>query len=197
MSITDKYRVEEPRYLWYCSTKKYRKGDGTGTVEKWYRSTAVVPWYRATLVCTYVVKRYHQCYLLSSCREHLLLVVKQLGKTKVSDTDMFRSLDYRHIINIIHRHHSGVRTKSTLRGQGEAQRTETRNPKGWARAPGSYGEGAYCPSPPAIGGLRERCKLSLAAENFGAFWVLQMSCPAVLLCKTVCVCVMPLYRCTI
>jgi len=49
VSITDKYRAEEPRYLWYCSTKKYRKGDGTGTVEKWYRGAAVVPWYRTTL----------------------------------------------------------------------------------------------------------------------------------------------------
>ena len=49
VSITDKYRVEEPRYLWYCGTKKYRKGDSTGTVEKWYRGAAVVPWYRATL----------------------------------------------------------------------------------------------------------------------------------------------------
>jgi len=45
----DKYRAEEPRYLWYCGTKKYRKGDDTGTVEKWYRGAAVVPWYRATL----------------------------------------------------------------------------------------------------------------------------------------------------
>ena len=33
-------------------TKKYLKGDGTGTVEKWYRGAAVVPWYRATLVHT-------------------------------------------------------------------------------------------------------------------------------------------------
>ena len=49
MSTTDKYRAEEPRYLWYCGTKKYRKDDGTGTVEKWYRGAAVVPWYRATL----------------------------------------------------------------------------------------------------------------------------------------------------
>ena len=45
----DKYRAEKPRYLWYCGTKKYRKSDGTGTVEKWYRGAAVVPWYRATL----------------------------------------------------------------------------------------------------------------------------------------------------
>jgi len=52
VSITDKYRVEEPQYLWYCGTKKYRKGDGTGTVKKWYRGAAVVPWYRATLVST-------------------------------------------------------------------------------------------------------------------------------------------------
>jgi len=43
----DKYRAEEPRYLWYCGTTKYRKGDGTGTVEKWYRGAAVVP-YRGT-----------------------------------------------------------------------------------------------------------------------------------------------------
>ena len=49
VSITDKYRVEEPRYLWYCGTKKYRKGDGTGTAEKSYRGAAVVPCYRATL----------------------------------------------------------------------------------------------------------------------------------------------------
>ena len=55
MSITDKYRVEEPRYLWYCGTKKYRKGDGTGTVEKWYRGAAVVPWYRATLLCIKII----------------------------------------------------------------------------------------------------------------------------------------------
>jgi len=47
---TDKYRAEEPRYLWYCGTKKHRQGDGTGTVEKWYRGAAVVPWYRATLL---------------------------------------------------------------------------------------------------------------------------------------------------
>jgi len=52
VSTADKYRAEEPRYLWYCGTKKYRKGDGTGTVEKWYRGAAVVPWYRATLVDT-------------------------------------------------------------------------------------------------------------------------------------------------
>jgi len=44
------YLAEEPRYLWYCGTKKYRKGDGTGTVEKWYRGAVVVPWYHATLV---------------------------------------------------------------------------------------------------------------------------------------------------
>jgi len=43
VSTTDKYRAEEPRYLWYCGTKKYRQGDGTGTVEKWYRGAAVVP----------------------------------------------------------------------------------------------------------------------------------------------------------
>ena len=50
VSTKDKYRAEKPRYLWYCGTKKYRKGDGTGTVEKWYRGAAVVPWYRATLL---------------------------------------------------------------------------------------------------------------------------------------------------
>ena len=43
MSTTDKYLAEEPRYLWYCGTKKYRKGDGTGTVEKWCRGNTVVP----------------------------------------------------------------------------------------------------------------------------------------------------------
>ena len=43
VSTTFKYRAEEPRYLWYCGTKKYRKGDGTGTVEKWYRGSTVVP----------------------------------------------------------------------------------------------------------------------------------------------------------
>ena len=32
VSTTDKYRAEEPWYLWYCGTKTYRKGDGTGTV---------------------------------------------------------------------------------------------------------------------------------------------------------------------
>ena len=52
MSTTDKYRAEEPRYLWYCGTKKHRKGDGTGTVEKWYRGAEVVLWYRATLYCS-------------------------------------------------------------------------------------------------------------------------------------------------
>jgi len=52
VSTTDKYRAEEPRYLWYCGTKKYRQGDGTGTIEKWYRGAVVVPWYRATLVLT-------------------------------------------------------------------------------------------------------------------------------------------------
>jgi len=46
-----KYRADEPWYLWYCGTKKYREGDGTGsTVEKWYRGAAEVPWYRATLL---------------------------------------------------------------------------------------------------------------------------------------------------
>jgi len=50
VSTTDKYRAEELQYLWYCGTKKYRKGDGTGTIEKWYRGAAVVPWYRATLI---------------------------------------------------------------------------------------------------------------------------------------------------
>ena len=39
MSTTDKYRAEEPRYLCYCGTKKYRKGGGTGTVEKWCRGS--------------------------------------------------------------------------------------------------------------------------------------------------------------
>ena len=50
VSTTDKYRAEEPRYFWYCGTKKYRKGDGTGTVKKWYRGAAVVPGYHAALV---------------------------------------------------------------------------------------------------------------------------------------------------
>jgi len=39
----DKYRAEEPWYLWYCGTKKDCKGDGTVTVEKWYRGSSVVP----------------------------------------------------------------------------------------------------------------------------------------------------------
>jgi len=51
VSKTDKNRAEEPRYL-CCGTKKYHKGDSTGTVEKWYRGAAVVPWYRATLLYT-------------------------------------------------------------------------------------------------------------------------------------------------
>jgi len=44
-AFKDKYRDEEPRYLCYCGTKEYRKGvgDGTGTVEKWYRDSTVVP----------------------------------------------------------------------------------------------------------------------------------------------------------
>jgi len=58
VSTTDKYRVEEPRYLWYCGTKKYRKGDGTGTVGKWYRRAAVVPWYRATLTCWFRLRAF-------------------------------------------------------------------------------------------------------------------------------------------
>jgi len=41
--------------LWYCGTKKYREGYGTGTGEKWYRGAAVVPWYRATLHLNRVV----------------------------------------------------------------------------------------------------------------------------------------------
>ena len=50
-STMDKYHAEEPQYLRY--QKVYRKGDGTGTVEKWYRDAAVVPWYCATLLlCT-------------------------------------------------------------------------------------------------------------------------------------------------
>jgi len=55
VSKTDKYRADEPRYLWYCGSKKYRKGDGTGTVEKWYRGAAVVPWYRATLFSSFLL----------------------------------------------------------------------------------------------------------------------------------------------
>ena len=55
VSTTDKYRAEEPRYLWYCGTKKYCKGDGTGTVGKWYRGAVVVPWYRATLSLTLTI----------------------------------------------------------------------------------------------------------------------------------------------
>ena len=54
----DKYRAEEPRYLWYYGTDKYRKGNGTGTVEKWYRGAAVVPsvsTYQNLLTCYFVV----------------------------------------------------------------------------------------------------------------------------------------------
>jgi len=32
-----------PKNRGTCGTKKYRKGDGTGTVEKWYRGSTVVP----------------------------------------------------------------------------------------------------------------------------------------------------------
>ena len=39
---TDKYCAEKPRNLWYCGTKKYRKGQGTGTIEKWCRGSTVV-----------------------------------------------------------------------------------------------------------------------------------------------------------
>ena len=53
----DKYRAEEPRYLWYCGTKKYRKGDGTGTVETWYRGSTVEP--RNTMM--YYVTRSRIC----------------------------------------------------------------------------------------------------------------------------------------
>ena len=41
--LNGQVRVEEPRYSWYCGTEKYRKGDGTGIVEKWYHGAAVVP----------------------------------------------------------------------------------------------------------------------------------------------------------
>ena len=63
MSTTDKYRFEEPRYLWYCGTKKYREGDDTGTVEKLYRGAAVVPWYRPTLrdIMEYTEQLNNQC----------------------------------------------------------------------------------------------------------------------------------------
>jgi len=37
------YSTTEPRYLWYCSTKKYRELHCTGTVKKWYRGSTVVP----------------------------------------------------------------------------------------------------------------------------------------------------------
>jgi len=37
--------------------KKYREGDGTGTVEKWYRDAAEVPWYRAALQQTAITIR--------------------------------------------------------------------------------------------------------------------------------------------
>jgi len=39
VSTTDNYRAEKPLYLWYCGTKKYRKGEDTGKIEKWYRGT--------------------------------------------------------------------------------------------------------------------------------------------------------------
>ena len=67
VSTTDKYRAEEPRYLWYCGTKKYRKGDGTGTVEKWYRGAAVVPWYRATLVRSFCTLYEYDCTTVLRC----------------------------------------------------------------------------------------------------------------------------------
>ena len=44
--FASKYRTTEPRYLWYCGTKKYRELHGTGTVKKmvpWYRGSTVVP----------------------------------------------------------------------------------------------------------------------------------------------------------
>jgi len=41
--FASKYRTTEPRYLWYCGTKKYRELHGTGTVKKWYCGSTVVP----------------------------------------------------------------------------------------------------------------------------------------------------------
>ena len=87
---------------------------------------------------------------------------------------------------------SGVVTKSTLRGRGEAQMIKTRIPNGWARGPAFLERGLTAPLH-QLWALRERCELSHwvwgeapAAKNFGAFWVFQVNCPAVLLCKTVC-----------
>jgi len=37
----DKYRAEEPQYLWYYGTKKYRKGNCA--VENRYCDATVVP----------------------------------------------------------------------------------------------------------------------------------------------------------
>jgi len=39
----DKYCAKELRNLWYCGTKKYRKGNGTVILEKWYRGNTMVP----------------------------------------------------------------------------------------------------------------------------------------------------------
>jgi len=80
----DKYRAEEPRYLWYCGTKKYRKVDGTGTVEKWYGGAAVVPWYRATLT------RWHHLLFSPQSREH-----HKQHKSDVKSTSKCKNLGWK------------------------------------------------------------------------------------------------------
>jgi len=67
--------------LWYCGTKKYREGDGTGTVEKWYRGAAVVPWYRATLVVVsfnHHIQFTHLLYNRAAIYKTLILIQQQM-----------------------------------------------------------------------------------------------------------------------
>jgi len=86
---------------------------------------------------------------------------------------------------------SGVGTKSTLRERGAV------------KGPGFLERGLTI-SPHQLGGFLEsyvsfpsRVRGETPADkNFLAFMVLQVSCPTVLLCKTVCF-VGPQYRCTI
>ena len=65
----------------------------------------------------------------------------------------------------------------------EARKTESGPSGSW--------RGGLPPLPPArgfAGALRASPVGSGTADkNFGAFWVFQVSCPAVLLCKSVCV----------
>ena len=84
---------------------------------------------------------------------------------------------------------SGVGTKSTLRGRNEGRNSK---PERLSQGPRVLVEGAYRPSPPARGfsGVLWAFTVGSGAQpqppRILVHWgVLQLSCPAVLLCKTV------------